>query len=428
MKKILLILLLLCSASAQNIFTNFFKHSTAYTSFSITSPMVERDQFRLVTDDHGSDFWNSSDMHMEKITKVHPFDFSYSIGLRKIARFNYEPKRGVKHAGNGGEWYDGDEWLPNESAPMGRRNGWEYLIKYTNARHNGKEFLNHEYWLRHIGDWHIIKASYTDLQLEKLQYMEADLRLKKEFYNFNFSAGVSYRTHPAYGVNPWDIDDTWFGEGTAWWEFVEDELGWTPQIYYADTDLDGVYDSYDGEGDTDYDWVPFMYLTGWEDNWELFQWFQVDWTWTNPEGETVANTDREFFLYHFPYLLEEWFDKKLTALGIQRELSLVLGADYYKYTDKWWVHSWASFYPVHKGLDEWSFDYDMIPHENEEDIKNLHTPDTSVFPAWLDVNLGTIIGFKITKNVGVFAEGRYIKFWCNPAYDFKLGLNYQFKW
>ena len=145
MKKILLTLLLLCSASAQNIFTNFFKHSTAYTSFSITSPMVERDQFRLVTDDHGSDFWNSSDMHMEKITKVHPFDFSYSVGLRKIARFNYEPKRGVKHAGNGGEWYDGAEWSPNESAPMGRRNGWEYLIKYTNARHNGVNFLNQEY-------------------------------------------------------------------------------------------------------------------------------------------------------------------------------------------------------------------------------------------------------------------------------------------
>ena len=32
------------------------------------------------------------------------------------------------------------------------------------------------------------------------------------------------------------------------------------------------------------------------------------------------------------------------------------------------------------------------------------------------------------QNVGVFAEGRYIKFWGNPAYDFKLGLNYQFKW
>ena len=146
MKKILLLLLLLGSIPAQNIFTDFFKHSTAYSSFSITSPATENDQFRLVTDDHGSDFWNSAGMHMEKINKVHPFNYSYSVGLRKIARFNYEPNRGVKHAGSGGEWYDGDEWLPNESAPMGRRNGWEYLIKYTNARNDGKEYLNQEYW------------------------------------------------------------------------------------------------------------------------------------------------------------------------------------------------------------------------------------------------------------------------------------------
>ena len=39
-----------------------------------------------------------------------------------------------------------------------------------------------------------------------------------------------------------------------------------------------------------------------------------------------------------------------------------------------------------------------------------------------------MLGFKLTPNVGVFAEGRYIKFWDNSAYDFKLGLNYQFKW
>ena len=427
MKKLLL-LLLLCSVSAQNIFTDFFKHSTAYSSFFVTSPMRENDRFQLVTDDHGSDFWNSANMHMERIDRVHPFNYSYSVGLRKIARFNYDPKRGVKHAGNGGEWYDGTEWSPNESAPMGRRNGWEYLIKFTSSRSNGVEFSDQEYWLRHIGDWHIIKASYTDLQHEKLQYMEADLRLKKEFYNFNFSAGISYRTHPAYGVEPWDIDDTWFGEGTAWWNFVEEELGWTPQLYYADTDLDGVYDAYDGEGDTDYDWVPFMFLTGWEDNWELFQWFQVDWTWSNPDSVMVAHSDREFFLYHFPYLLEGWFDKKVNDLGIQREVSLVLGADYYKHTDTWWVHSWASFYPVHKGLDEWSFDYKEEPHENEEEIVNLHKQDKSTFPIWLDVNVGTIVGFKLTPNIGVFAEGRYIKFWDNPAYDFKLGLNYQFKW
>ena len=126
--------------------------------------------------------------------------------------------------------------------------------------------------------------------------------------------------------------------------------------------------------------------------------------------------------------MEDWFDKKVNSLGIQRELSLVLGVDYYKYTDTWWIHNWMSFYPVHKGLDEWSFDYAVTPHVNEDQIQNLQAQPKSVFPIWLDVNVGTIIGFKLTQNIGVFAEGRYIKFWDNPAYDFKLGLNYQFKW
>ena len=167
--KRLLLLLMLCTLSGQNVFADFFKHSTAYASFFVTSPINESDHFQLVTDDYENDFWNSGGMHMEKIDRVHPFDFSYSIGLRKIARFNYEPKRGVKHAGNGGEWYDGTEWSPNESAPMGRRNGWEYLIKFTSSRSSGEEFSDQEYWLRHIGDWHIIKASYTDLQQENLK-------------------------------------------------------------------------------------------------------------------------------------------------------------------------------------------------------------------------------------------------------------------
>ena len=67
--KRLLLLLLLCTLSGQNVFTDFFKHSTAYSSFFVTSPMRENDRFQLVTDNHGNDFWNSSNMHMERIDR-----------------------------------------------------------------------------------------------------------------------------------------------------------------------------------------------------------------------------------------------------------------------------------------------------------------------------------------------------------------------
>jgi len=33
---------------------------------------------------------------------------------------------------------------------------------------------------------------------------------------------------------------------------------------------------------------------------------------------------------------------------------------------------------------------------------------------------------KIQDNLGVFAEGRYLYYWERPAYDIKLGINYQF--
>ena len=36
------------------------------------------------------------------------------------------------------------------------------------------------------------------------------------------------------------------------------------------------------------------------------------------------------------------------------------------------------------------------------------------------------LGVKIKDNLGVFAEGRYLYYWERPAYDIKLGINYQF--
>ena len=45
---------------------------------------------------------------------------------------------------------------------------------------------------------------------------------------------------------------------------------------------------------------------------------------------------------------------------------------------------------------------------------------------WYDYDIGAIIGVKVQENLGIFAEGRYLYYWDRPAYDFKVGLNYQF--
>ena len=43
---------------------------------------------------------------------------------------------------------------------------------------------------------------------------------------------------------------------------------------------------------------------------------------------------------------------------------------------------------------------------------------------WYDYSGGVIFGQKITKQLGVFVEGKYNKYWNREWYDFKTGINY----
>ena len=58
------------------------------------------------------------------------------------------------------------------------------------------------------------------------------------------------------------------------------------------------------------------------------------------------------------------------------------------------------------------------PHEFEFKDPMWHS--------WNDYDYGAILGVKLQDNLGVFAEGKYLYYWERPAYDFKVGLNYQF--
>ncbi len=43
----------------------------------------------------------------------------------------------------------------------------------------------------------------------------------------------------------------------------------------------------------------------------------------------------------------------------------------------------------------------------------------------MDYDFGAVIGFKLKENLGFYAEGKYLDYWERPAYDIKVGLNYQ---
>ena len=142
----------------------------------------------------------------------------------------------------------------------------------------------------------------------------------------------------------------------------------------------------------------------------------------------MAMSDREFYQYHFPGLLEKWFNQQVKDLGNQREISVSLGIDYYKYTDNHWFHIWGSIYPYHYGMDKYSFHNAIAWKEHEEEGKE---PETFEFldkgtELWYDYDIGAVIGFKLKENLGFYAEGKYLDYWERPAYDIKVGLNYQF--
>ena len=400
-------------------FSNFFKHSTVYAGFNLTSPKWEDDRYKLsmIDPETGMENWLSGELAVQKEERDLEPDFDISFGLRKIARFHYEPKRGVKNAGVGGDWYKGNgQANPNESATIGRVKGFEYLLKYSENRRWDEKFRSQEYFLRYLGDYFIFKVKYQDMELEDLKYGQGDLRLRKEFEtengSFNISFGVGARTHPAYGFAPTVLDSSWYT--SAWWDFAEDEFGVDDKGYSGDIDGDGIGDG----GIAIYD----------NNTGEYVGYVGQDWRWFDANGNLMAMSDREFYQYHFPGLLETWFDKQLKGLGNQREISVSLGIDWYQYTENFWIHAWGSLYPYHYGMDKYSFHNAVEWKEHEEDGEE---PETFEFldkgtEIWMDYDIGAIIGFKLQENLGFYVEGKYLDYWERPAYDIKVGLNYQF--
>ena len=422
LKKIIIGLLITSSLFAENEIWKFFKYSTAYASFSLNAPRHQDDRFAIV----GGLSTGQLEFKREK-RELEP-DFQKSLGIRKIGRFKYEPKRGVKNAGNGGTWYDGSEQSANENATFGPVKGWEFLAKWSEGRQWGDDYLNQEYWLRYVGEWFMVKGGYTELGLEDVQYVHGDFRVKKSIGGLNISAGVKHRQHPVYGFDAAILDTTWYRG--QWWEFAENAFNVDDNMWFDPTMKDEddnwlkqqlyEYDPVSGE---------LRDIEGAGPLWnEGGEYWGHDWLWRDEDGRIFAYTDREYFLYHFPGMLEEYIHEVKTDLGFQRETSLVLGGDFYHYADNWWLHAWGNWMPYHYGHDTYSYHNadSYKQHKDDKRLPHLFEFSEPSWKAWNDYDIGAIFGVKIKDNLGVFSEGRYLYYWDKPAYDLKFGVNYQF--
>ena len=362
-----LIIIGLGKVQAQN---NFFKYSTFYFSGNIESPLIEQSEYEV---DRGEDILGLPSVN--NVTEVNDFNYTFTIGIRKIARFKYDNRANV--------FYDGTEENISSKAPVGSVKGFEYLANFSMIRNRGEEFKSHEYWLRYIGDNFLVKAEYSDFQDVQLRHYGLDVRARYKVNKFNFTAGVKHRTHPVYGFDPFAENFNLLVD--QWWTIAYD-LGYTDQFVHLDANENGIME-------------PNEY---------------VNWEWFGPDGLPLADTDEEFMRYHFGKAIDKYNRDFLESLGMQQELSAVFGVSYYTYKKNFWLHSWLDVMPIHKGLSDYSF------------ASLDHPENTQGIPYNYDWDLGLVFGTKLTKRLGVFTEGSYRRYWAIKNYNLQFGINYLF--
>ena len=370
MKKLLLIFLCIISFNANSQFVKkFFKYSTIYASGNIGQPLQESNK----------DWYVTQDSRLTDVTEVYPFDYRISVGIRKIARFDYEVKPNV--------FYDGSEENVGWKSNIGAVKGFEYLFARDWVRQWGDNFSNQSYFLRYLGNWWVGSIKFNEFGVADLKYAQADLRFRWAIgKHLNLSIGGLVRSHGPYGYNPIGI----YLRDNAWWTLAY-QYEYTDQPYQ-------LIDFTSAQPDT-----------------------IIDWMWKDPDGNEIASTDEEFRTHYYGDIVNDFQNEKLSEVGGLFTLSAVIGIDWYHYAknERVWGHAWANIIPRHKHIygDE-NFSYSRFVSRN---------PETLGQTQWIDYNIGLMFGAKISKGLGIFLEGNYLKYWDRVVYSSKVGINYQFK-
>ena len=257
-------------------------------------------------------------------------------------------------------FYDGTESNYSDAATIGKRKGVEFLFEVDYRRQEGVEYLDQHHFVRYVANNWIAKAEYLVDGFADVEYFETSQRLKYPLGKFTFNLGVVQRIAEPYGYDP--LDEWILNNGNIHYTYLALQEGYNVDVYHE------------------------MYYS--------------------PEGELVATSNDVWEQVVIPEVLSQYTEKKRNELDRIWNHSFVIGFDYYYYKKNFWIHSWGNLLP-------W--------HYNDGNDFNYHY---DVDGQWYDYSGGVIFGQKITKQVGIFAEGKYNKYWNREWYDFKFGVNY----
>jgi len=284
-----------------------------------------------------------------------PFDYALTLGVRKIQRFGYENKANT--------FKDGTETSYSDAATIGRTKGFEFLFEMDYQRKFGDTYIDQHHFLRYLADKWVVKIEYLQDGFADVEYMEASQRYRQKIgRKFSLTAGTAQRISEPYGYDP-----------LAEWVLSNGN------IHYTSLALEQGYSiAFDPTG--------ISYL--------------------DPSGNVAATSAEVWEEVVIPQVLDDYVKASKDALPVQWCYSMVVGLDYYHYTKKIWLHSWANILPYHLNTG------------GEYSYHNFNGGN------WIDYSAGLIFGYKINKNLGVFIEGKYNKYWNRDWHDFKFGINY----
>ena len=299
-----------------------------------------------------------------------PYDYSILFGIRKIKRFGYEPKEAFKN---------GTENSFSDAATLGRwNNKVEFLFQGEYKRQEGETYLDQHHFIRYIFDedcedckydWKhlIIKIEYLEDGFADIKYFEASQRYTykhPKMRNLTFNFGAAQRLAEPYGYDP--LEEWKLSNGNLHYTFLAIEEGYTVE--------------FDGQGGTEY---------------------------FDPSGKSVATSTEVWEAVVIPTVLSDYTEKKRDELDNTIQHSFVIGADYYKYSKTSWLHVWGNLMPYH---------YDAGGEFSYHKYNGGQ---------WTDYSGGVVFGHWLNKNLGVFIEGNYNKYWNREWHGFSAGINYR---
>jgi len=400
MKKLLLVLCLLISFNSnaqflKELYKDFLKYGTFYVAGDASNAYEQTYKDYFVERPADGDLYGIP--RVIDVTNYYPMDYRIGVGFRKLARFGYEVKAK--------DYYDGTENNKSLSAPTSSVKGLEYLFHYEKERDRGEEFFNSRFFIRHVGKYHIVKLEQREEGNVNFKYQSAEVRGRLPIgKKFSISAGAIYRTHEQpYGYNPIEI---WLNRTDTFVDYWGNEVEYPINPWYT---LGYIY------GYSDHQTKYTDVQTGEE---------RYDWIWKDENDKIVAWSDLDFRNTIFGDLMNRWNKEQWSFIDAFGEIAPVVGFDFYHYRKDFWLHAYGNYIlPFHKYIQG----DQNVSYLNRNNWGKGGLKKDSQLEQWDDYQAGVIFGWKLSKTIGIFAEGEYTKFWDSEIYNSSVGINFTFR-